>query len=174
VKAIELIALHAEKMMGFYIQEPSGQWMEHQFWVTRHSYVFGMAGVLQAPQEAPEFDICERKQLLGAQIEQGSKILEDPYQFLYSLKHNGLGDVRDRVKQMFNRSSKPDQNKAPPHVQNNSTDSIKKSYSNLAMNIEPINEENEEYLMNPKKLTVRKILKIFFFLNIFKSSDDDC
>lgn len=167
VKAIELIALHAEKMMGFYVQEPSGQW-NINFGTPATTYVFGMAGVLQAPQESPEFELSQRKQLLATQIEQGAKILEDPYQFLYSLKHNGLVDVRDRVKQMFNRNGKTaeEPNKSPNLNINRNGDSIKKSTSQYSMNIESINEETDEYLMRPNKLTVFKNKKKKYFITV--------
>ena len=142
VKAIELVTLHAEKLLGFYVQEPSGQWSVN---IGAHnpSYFFGMSGVLQSPSETSEYDLEERKGLFKAQLEQAMNILEDPHKFLYQLKQSGLVDVRNRVKQMFNQRVNQETDSVKfPHFHKSSDLTLNNYSANILASLDFENFEN--------------------------------
>jgi hypothetical protein len=152
VKAIELVCLHAEKLLGFYVQEPSGQWNINII-VHNPSYTFGLNGVLQSPLESSEFELDERKSIFEAQFEQAMMILGDPHKYLYKLKQNGLLDVRNRVKDMFNRGPKTTEAKKEHHLSSKSIDFMLETHSPQIS--DDINLESFKSLGSKGKLMVR-------------------
>jgi hypothetical protein len=160
VKAIEFVALHAEKLLGFYVQEPSGQWSMNNV-IHNSSYSFGMSGVLHTSSETSEFELEERKSLFQTQLAQALIILEDPHKYLYKLKQNGLLEVRDRLKKMFNRGTYPDAQKENRPLSNSSVSNHQPASPKILAGMDHKNLEN---LSLRGKLRVMR--KYFLFICI--------
>lgn len=153
VNAIESVVLHADKMLGFYHQEPTGQWILNNR-VQTPSYSFGMKGVFQSPSEPSEFDLEERSLLFKSQLTKALMILEDPYKHLYKLKQNDLSEVRDRAKKMFNRGATSDSQKENNVLSNSSESTAQPPTPKI---LEVIENENHQDMGLDGKQKVNKL-----------------